>query len=415
MAQDCSHTSETDELAAVPLATVLPEEDKAISLLDILLILSQRKQIVLLVTVAAAVVAVIVSLLLPARFTATCTILPPQQNSSLNSILSTQLGGMAAIAGSTIGIKNPNDMYISMLRSRTVEEAMVQHFGLMQEYHKKYLSDACKYFEKSTEITGNGKDGLIHIAVRDRDPQKAAALANGYIEQFRTLSEHLAVTEAAQRRLFFQQQLEDTQNKLAQADEALKNTQQKTGVIEINSQARGLIESAVALRAKVAAQEVILRSMQTYATNQNADVIRAQQELAGLRAQLAQLGGADSASNDIIVPKGKVPQAGLEYARKLREVKYEETLFEILARQFEMAKLDEAKEGALIQVVDPAGVPDRRSSPRRAVIVIGSTLLGFFLGIAIAFADFTWKDLQTDPKVKNKLSLFMTNMGLRRV
>jgi uncharacterized protein involved in exopolysaccharide biosynthesis len=279
------------------------------------------------------------------------------------------LGGMAALAGGSLGLKNPNDMYVAMFKSRTVEDAMVQHFGLMQEYRAKYPSDARKAFENYAVVDGSAKDGMIHISVQDHDPRRAADLANGFVDQFRLQSQHLAITEASQRRLFFEQQLEQAKDNLANAEEAMKETEQQTGVIQLDSQARALIESAESLRAQVAAKEVQLQGMRTYATGENSQVVQAQQELDSMRAQLAKLGGSeDSASGGIIVPKGQVPEAGLEYVRKLRDVKYNETIFDILARQFEVAKLDEAKQGALIQVVDPAVPPDRRSFPKRTLM-----------------------------------------------
>jgi len=166
---------------------VASEEDE-ISLLDLLIVLAERKRLIFWVTAAFAILAVVISLLLPVRYTATVVLLPPQQNSSIGAALASQLGnlgGVAALAGGSLGLKNPNDMFVGMLKSRTVEDAMVEHFGLMQEYHKKYLSDARKTFDSRATVDGNGKDGLIHISVEDQDPQRAADLANGYIEQFR--------------------------------------------------------------------------------------------------------------------------------------------------------------------------------------------------------------------------------------
>jgi uncharacterized protein involved in exopolysaccharide biosynthesis len=310
-------------------------------------------------------------------------------------------------------------MYVAMFKSRTVEDAMVQHFGLMQDYRKKYLSDTRKAFEKNTSVDGSGKDGLIRISVEDRDPRRAADMANGYVDQFRLQSQHLAITEASQRRLFFEQQLEQAKDNLANAEEAMKQTEQKTGVIQLDSQARALIESAASLRAQAAAKEVQIQGMRTYATGENSQVVQAQQELDSMRAQLARLGGSeDSASGGIIVPKGQVPEAGLEYVRKLRDVKYNETIFEILARQFEVAKLDEAKQGALIQVVDPAVVPDRKSSPKRALIVLVSTVAGFLLGILLALMAKALENVQNEPEGQErlaKLKATLFNKGSARI
>jgi tyrosine-protein kinase Etk/Wzc len=388
-----------------------------ISLLDLLIILAERKRTILWVTVTFALLATAISLILPKRYTASVVLLPPQQNSSMGSAIASQLGnlgGMAALAGGGLGLKNPNDMIVAELKSRTVEDAMVQHFGLMQEYHQRLLSDTRKVLEKYATVDGSGKDGLIRISVEDRDPNRAAELANGYVDQFRKLSEHLAITEASQRRLFFEQQLQQAKDNLANAEEALKQTEQKTGLIQLDSQARALIESAAALRAEIAAKEVQIESMRTFATGENAQLIQAQQELDGLRTQLAKLGGSESIDAGLMMPKGQVPEAGLEYVRKLRDVKYYETIFDILARQFEIAKLDEAKEGALIQVVDAAIPPDRRSFPKRALIVLGATGVGFFIGIFFVLVKTGLKRMEDSPEAGRKLFQLRSLLLFRR-
>lgn len=409
---------ERADSSAAPPIVERDTTDEEISLLDLLIVLAERKRIILSVPAVFAIAALIISLALPERFTATTTVLPPQQNSSIGATLASQLGsagGMAALAGGSLGLKDTSDMYAAMLKSRSVEDAMVQHFGLMQEYHKRYPSDARKTLEQHTTVDGGGKDGLIHVSVEDRNPRRAADIANGYIDQFRIQSQHLAITEASQRRLFFEQQLEEAKDNLADAEEAMKLMEQKTGMIQLDSQARALIESAASLRAQVAAKEVQLQGMRTYATGENSELVQGQQELESMRAQLARLGGSeDSASGGLIVPKGQVPQASLEYVRKLRDVKYKETIFEILARQFEVAKLDEAKQGALIQVVDSAVPPDKKSFPKRGLIVIGATALGLIVGIFMAFFHATFQRLRADSETNGKLMLLMSKLVSRR-
>jgi tyrosine-protein kinase Etk/Wzc len=406
-----------DAPPAVTTAEGNTAEEGEISLLDLLIVLAERKRIIVWITAVFAVLAIIISLILPARYTAMVTLLPPQESGSMGGMLASQLGnlgGMAALAGGSLGIKNPNDRYVAMLQSRTVEDAMVQRFGLMREYHAKRLSEARKDFENHTTVDGSGKDGLIHISIEDHDARRASELANGYVDQFRDLSQHLAVTEASQRRLFFQQELEQAKDNLANAEGALEQTEQKTGVIEPASQERALIESAASLRAQITAREVQIQGMQTYATGENSELIQAQQELTGLRAQLAKLGGSeDTSGNEFMIPKGLVPKTGMEYVRKLRDVKYYETIFDILARQFEVAKLDEAKEGALIQVVDPAVPPDRRSYPKRSLIVIGATILGLFLGVFLALFQAGIQHLARDPDGSEKLALLKRALFVR--
>jgi uncharacterized protein involved in exopolysaccharide biosynthesis len=363
---------------------------------------------VLLVTAVCAILSVVIALLLPNWYTATVVLLPPQQNSSIGSAIASQLGNlapMAALAGGGLGLKSPNDMYVSMMKGQSVEDKMIDDYDLRREYHQRLMSDARKAFEKHATVDGTGKDGLIRVSVEDRNPVRAALLANAYVEHFQGLSQTLAITEASQRRLFFEKQLVQTKNSLADAEVALQRTEQTSGLIQIDSQAKALIESAASLRAQIAAKEVQVQAMQTYATGQNSQVIQAQQELESMRAQLEKLGGSVDTANSLIVPKGKLTEAGLDYVRKLREVKYQEAIFDILARQFEIAKLDEAKEGALVQVVDPAIPPDRKSSPKRSIIVIVSTVAGFFLGILAALVQAALARLKEDPESGSKLDL----------
>jgi len=393
------------------------EESNGISVLGILIVIAERKRIVFWITLIFVIASVAIALTLPKRYVASVTLLPPQEGSSMGSALASQLGNLGGIgmAVNSLGIKNPNDRYVGMLQSRTVEDAMVQHFGLMQEYHARFASDARVALEGNVTVDDAGKDGLIRISVSDADPHRAAELANGYVDQFRNLSQHLAITDASQRRLFFEQELEQAKNNLANAEEALKQTEQTTGVIQPESQERALIESAAALRAQIAEKEVEIQGIQAYATAENAQLVVAQREVEGMRAQLTKLGaGTGSAGSELIVPKGRVPEAGMEYVRRLRDVKYYETIFDILARQYEVAKLDEAKQGALIQVIDAAVAPDIRSSPKRSRIVIFSTAIGFFLGIIIALFQAILQHLKSDPEANQQLGLLRRAFSIRK-
>jgi uncharacterized protein involved in exopolysaccharide biosynthesis len=397
-----------------PGSAIQPQSE--ISLIDVLIVLARRKWFIARVAFSFALVAIVISLLLPKKFTASTTILPPQQTGSLSSTLLSQmsgLGSMASLASGNLGLKNPLDQYVSLLQSRTVEDAMVDRFHLADRYKAKLPTDARKAFEKHREVKAGTKDGLIQITIEESDAKFAADLANAYVEEFQKFSSGMAITEAAQRRVFFQQQLEQAKDNLATAEESLKKTEQTTGVIQLDSQARALIESATSLRAQVAAKQVQIEAMRSYATDQNAELRIAEQELAGLEGQLTKLGGKDDlAAGQIVVPKGQVTEAGLLYIRKYRDVKYYETIFEILARQFEMAKLDEAKQGSLIQVVDRAIPPDRRSSPKRGLIVVFSTLVGVFIGAMLALV---WDGVQNArPEDREKLHILMSLLRNKR-
>ena len=382
--------TQTETIAEEGSASTSGSETEG-SLLDLVVLLVGHKRFMARFVLGAAALATVVSLLLPIRYEGKVMLLPPQQNSSLGSVLMGQLGGLgslgslgslASLAGGNFGVKNPSDIYVALLTSRTVEDAMIQRFGLMKEYHEKRMSETRKEFERRTTAVAGSRDGLIRISIEDRDPNRAAELANGYVEEIRKLSSSLAITEAARRRLFFEQQVRQAKDALSQAEESMAKTQQSTGVLQIDSQARSLIESAAILRAQVVAKQVQIASMQSFAADENPGLVLAKQELAALQSHLNQLAGSQQDSGtDINLSKGRVTQSGMEYLRRYRDLKYQETVFELLARQFEIAKLDEAREGSIIQVVDAAVPPDKKSSPHRLLIVIASTILAFLVGM----------------------------------
>jgi tyrosine-protein kinase Etk/Wzc len=403
---------ELETPALKPVANVVRSEPSECHVLDLLIILSRRKQIILRATLTAAVLGAMFSLLLPNRYTATANILPPQQSPSLAASMIGQLGAlgpMAAMAQKDLGLKNPNDLYVGMLRSRTAEDALIRRFDLLRVYRDKKMSDGRQDLENATSIA-LGKEGFVTISVEDKDRSRAPQIANAYVEQLRKLTQDLAVTEAGQRRLFFERQLELAKNNLADAEQALKETEQKTGLIQLDGQANVIIEAVVKLRALMAAKEVELHGMRLFSTEQNPDVMLGEQQLSGLRAQLALLEKQNGGPGNVQVPVGNVPEAGLQYVRKLREVKYAETLFDILAKQYEAAKLDEAKTAAIIQVLDPAIEPDRKSSPPRTWIIVTVTLLGFFGSAGYILLAEALCRLRLNPHVNRRLTTLKTTV-----
>lgn len=343
-----------------------------------------------LVVVEAAVLilcALVVAILLPSLYTATVAIMPPQSGSSSAAMLAQlgNLGALASMGGGGLGVKNPNDMQVALLKSRTTEYAMVERFQLQAEYHKRYISSARAQWEKMTSIDSGLKDGLIRLSVTDRDPRRAAELANGWVEEYRRVTANLALTEAAQRRMFFEREVNGERAELELAENNLKNTEDRTGVLELDGQARALIASAAQLRAQIAAKQVEIRAMREFATSENPDMARAEQELSGMEGQLAAMDvDSDHSTGDLIAPKGKMTQTGLEFARALREEKFHEAMYELLTRQYEVARVDEARQGSIVQVVDPAIPPDRPGSHYRLWIFLAG--LVFALPIALITA-----------------------------
>jgi uncharacterized protein involved in exopolysaccharide biosynthesis len=381
---------------------IYPEDDE-INLMDLMLVLAKHNRFILKLTGSVAVLAVVVSLLLPNIYTGKTVILPPQQQgSSSASLLLGQLGGMA---GGAVGLKNPSDLYVGLLKSDTVADELIQQFHLSTLYDTKTLTDARKALESASSIAAN-KDGFITIEFSNKDPKLAAAVANAYVVCLSRLSQTFAIGEAAQRRLFFEKQLKITSDNLGLAELALENTQEKTGLIQVDKQGAAMINAVASLRAQVTAQEVQLATMRSFATEHNPDYIKSEQTLISLKSQLADVErGNVMGDGDVLVPTNKIPEAGLEVMRKMRDEKYQETLYELLSKQYEMAKLDEAREAALIQVVDKAQVPEKKSKPKRALIVLLSTFMAFFVGIVWAFIKEASERAQQDPEQAERMLL----------
>jgi len=268
----------TDSAAGVPIIEF--------SVFDLVIGILKRKRAILLTIVAAATLSLVIAFIVPASYTSTIKLMPPQQNQSIASSVLGQLGPLAGLAGKDLGARSPSELYVALLQSDTIEDALIQRFNLMSVYKSKLMLDARKELKSRSEIVAS-KEGIISISVTDRDPHRAAAMANAYADELYKLNQTLAVTDAAQRRLFFQQQLEAEKGKLSDAEVALKQDQEKSGLIQLDSQARAVIEKNAWLEAQIATTEVELRSISTFATSENSDYVSAQQRLSALKAELA--------------------------------------------------------------------------------------------------------------------------------
>jgi uncharacterized protein involved in exopolysaccharide biosynthesis len=383
------------------------EQAEIIRFPEPLIVLAKRKAFLLKFVGVAAILSLVAVFLLPNTYTGNAKILPPQQNQSMGTMaaLSQQLGPLAALAGQSLGIRNPSDIYAAMLRSDTVANALLDRFSLMGVYKEKLRIDARRKLADRTEIA-TGKDGVISISVDDRNPQRAADLANGYVEELEKLTKILNVTEAGKRRLFFEREVKMANDDLADAEVALKQTQEKTGLILLDSQSRAMMESVTSLRATIAAQEVKVQAMRSFATTENPDLVLAEQELTTMRAQLDRLERGQGKRSVADVPMENVPTAGLEYIRKLRSVKYHEALFALLAKQYEAAKIDEARDALIVQQLDKAVPPEKKSGPHRLLIVLAVTLLALMAACAVASWLEAMEQAKEDLQFAARLQLF---------
>ncbi len=301
-----------------PATGTSPGDDDGISLLDLLIVLAKHKRIVLGVPLAAGILAAGISLLLPNIYTGVTRILPPQQNQSTAAAMLNQLGGLASLAGPSLGLKSPNDLYIGMLKSRTVADTLIDRFELKKVYDEDTYHYARKELDKRTTVR-SGKDGIITIEVEDKDSKRAATIANAYVEELYKLTQTLAVTEASQRRLFFERQLDQTRKNLASAEAAARQGLEKGGLVVIDAQGRGMVEMTARLRGQIAVKEIQISAMRAFATGQNPDLKQAQHELDAMKQELAKMEGTSS-GRDNAGSAGKAD--GMENLRLLRDVKY---------------------------------------------------------------------------------------------
>ncbi len=355
-------------------------DPSSIDLLPIAVYLLRRKRVVLAYLLAAAALGLVASLLWPASYTSTTEILPPQQRqSAAAAMLSEASAGAAALAsaGSELQARSVAETYVHMLQAQPVVDGLIQQYGLQTLYRKRYRSDTRKALASHTAIVAS-KEGFVSITVTDRDRNRAASMANSYVDQLRILTRHLALTESSQRRLFYETQLAHTREDLSQAELAFKSVQQSKGVISLDAEARTMIESAAQLRAQIAAKEVELQRLRGFATANNPQVQSTEDELRALRAQLGQVAAGSAGYGGMGL--GNVPAAELVFVRASREMRYQESVYELLMKQYEAARMDEARDAPNVQVLQVASPAERAAWPKKTVIVALAGLLGLLLG-----------------------------------
>jgi capsule polysaccharide export protein KpsE/RkpR len=279
--------------------------------------------------------------------------------------------------------KTATDVYLYVLRSRTVADAIIDRFSLMQVYKSRRRVNAEDELRDNTQIL-SGKEGGISVSVSDRDPQRAADIANAYVEELKKLTQTLAVTEAGRRRMFFEHEVQSAGDDLSKAELAMKKTQEQTGILMLEPQSKAMIDGVTALHAQVVVREAQVQAMKSFATPENPDLIRAQSELAAIKSELTRMEAGQVGTSVADMNLRKIPEKGLEYVRSLRELKYREAVLEALIKQYEIARIDEAKDSAIIQVLDKALPPEIRSSPKRTLIVATTAFLAFFFAVMFA-------------------------------
>jgi tyrosine-protein kinase Etk/Wzc len=345
----------------------MPSDDDEISLLDLLQVVADNLRLLVLGPLVAGLLALAYSFTITPSFTATTKFMPPQQQQSGAAAMLQSLGALGGLAGAATGLKNPADQYVAFLKSRSVQDALVDRFKLLDRYNIKFREDARNALGRTVQIA-SGKDGFITIEGSDKDPAFAAQLVNAHVEELSKLLNRLAVTEAQQRRLFFEKQLTNAKDNLVKAEQSLKSSGVNSSALKASPVAA--VEGMAKLKAGITAQEIRLASMRGYLTESAPDFKQAQTELTAMRVQMASAEKEEPAANS----------GDSDYIARFRDFKYHETLFELFAKQYEVARIDESREGAVIQVLDAAQPPERKSNPKKAQMAMLTTLVvGFGL------------------------------------
>lgn len=377
------------------------QEDDEISLLDLLQTIVDNLRLLVLGPLAVGLLALGISFVIPPTYTAKTQFLPPQQQQSAAASMLASLGSLGGLAGAAAGLKNPADQYIAYMKSNAVKDALIDRFKLMERYDAKLREDVRKALDTNARIA-SGKDGLISVEFDDKEPKFAAEVANAYVEELRALMGKLAVTEAQQRRLFFEKQLVKAKDNLTAAEQALKATGISDSVLKSNP--ASAVAGVAALKAQITAQEVKVGAMRGYLAETAPDFRQAMTELANLRAQLAKQDQADVTGNTA----GNGAVHG-DYISRYRDFKYHETLFELFAKQYELAKVDEAREGAVIQVLDAAQPPERKSKPKKALIAVIATIAAGFALLLFVFIRQALRNAGNNEETASKLATLQTS------
>jgi uncharacterized protein involved in exopolysaccharide biosynthesis len=372
------------------------DEDSGIGLLEVLSVLAQHWRALALGGLLAAALGYGGSFAITPLFTSRLSFFPPQQQSSSAAAALSQLGALSGLVGAAGGLKAPADQYVALLQSTTVADRLIDTFKLREVYDVDYRFQARKKLAQRMNVSLGRKDGMISVEVEDASAHRAADMANHLVEELRQLSGRLALTEAQQRRVFFEGQLAQTRDRLTQAQQALQASGFSSGALRAD--ARAAAEGYARLRTEVIAAEVRLQMLRRSLAEETPEVQSASSALGALRSQLARLEEpADRAANS-------------DYVGKFREFKYQETLFDMFARQYELARLDESREGVLIQVVDAAAPAELKSWPKRGLLTLASGTCGLLLGAIFLVGRSLWRaELRARGSAGNQPSVRQTS------
>ena len=409
----------------ISLPDVTPDDSGARQVDRLRLIWKRRKFLVRAGTVAL-VASTVVAFLIPKSYTSTAQLMPPDPQSSggmaMMAAMATKTGGdLGTIAGDLLGLKSSGALFIGVLRSETSQDRLIQQFDLRKVYGTRLMVDARTTLDENTAISEDRKSGIVTISVTDHSPQRAAALANAYVDQLNSLVSELSTTSARRERVFLEERLKVVKGDLDDASNQLAQFSSKNSTLDIQQEGKAMLDAAGTIAGEMIAAQSELEGLRQIYTDNNSRVRALNARVAELRKQLEKLGGAQAKDAEpAATPSGpsadpapaqvgglpyptirNLPLLGAKYGDYYRRAKIEETVYELLTEQFELAKVQEAKETPSVKVLDPARVPEKKSSPHRLQIILLGTFLGSALSVMWVVGSARWEEF--DPKDPRKV------------
>jgi len=374
-----------------------------------------KRQLLLRLTAAGLIAGTLLAFLLPKQYESSTQLMPPDDQSrpgELLAALSARTGnGLGGVAGDLLGVQSSGDLFIGILRSRTVQDRLIERFNLRPAYGVKLEEDARRKLAQRTGLSEDRKSGIITISFSDRDPHRAAAIAQAYVEELDRLVAELSTSAAHRERVFLEERLQAVKQDLDRASRDFGQFASKNTAIDIKEQGRAMVEAAATLQGQMIAAEAELRGLEQIYTPDNVRVRSVRARIAELRLQLDRMGGDKPQEAEATLPANakdtdgdenspypsirSLPILGVTYSDLLRRTKIQETVYETLTQEYELAKVQEARETPSVKVLDPASVPERKSFPPRLLIILWSTCFAFGAGAFWALAQGRWE--QTDP------------------
>jgi len=350
-------------------------------------VLVKFRKLILIIISSAIVLSTVISFLLPKVYSAKASIMPPQQENSIAAgLVSNLTGGLGNIAGDFLGMQSPADIWVGVLNSNTVKDAIIDRFDLRKIYKKDTIEETRAKLDKHVSVA-KAKEQIISITVEDKDPERAAMMANAFVGVLDEVNKKVSMSNGRKTRLFVEQRLEEAKAELADVENRIRKFQESNKAVRLDEQSKVIMDAIGTLKGQLMAKEVELETLLTYAqpSHPQAQLLKSQVRELSAKLMEFETDSRGAFGKDIFIPTARMPALSIQYARLLRDAKVQETLYEFLVQQYEMSRLQEAKDSSTIQVLDIAKTPEKKSKPKKALLILGAAAAAAFLSVILAF------------------------------